>query len=741
MLEVNKPYSHPLLEDVHPGAVSALLEDRSGDPHGILGCHELTAEGLSGLVVRAFHPDAVSAELLLDSGQTRPMTAIGRGLFAVHLPGAKFPIRYRLRFGFRQGEGFERDDPYRFLPTLGEMDSYLFSEGTSLRIYEKLGAHPRTLDGVEGVSFAVWAPNALRVSVVGSFNQWDGRLYPMRRMGGSGLWEIFLPGVKKFDLYKFELKTQEGMLRIKTDPMAFAMELRPKTASVVWGIGGYDWADAKWMEDRKHRDLRRSPMAVYEVHLGSWMRVPEEGNRWFSYREIAPRLVAHARDHGFNFIELLPVAEHAYDPSWGYQVTGYFAPTCRFGTPDDFRFFVDLCHQNGIGVIIDWVPAHFPRDDFSLRRYDGTALYEHESSLQGEHKDWGTLIFNYGRNEVRSFLLSNALYWLDEFHIDGLRVDAVASMLYLDYSRQPGEWIPNRYGGKENIEAIELLREFNKNVYAYYPGAFTVAEESTSFGLVSAPIHLGGLGFGFKWDMGWMNDTLRYFTKDPIHRSYHHNDLTFSMVYAYSENFILPLSHDEVAQGKGSLYDKMPGDHWQRLANLRLLYSYMYTHPGKKLLFMGGEFGQGREWNFAGSLDWHEAGEPERHGLQRFFKDLGKFYQANPALWARELEPEGFFWIDCNDAASSVLSFVRWGEGEELLVVLNFTPVLRHNHRVGVPRPGLYREVLNSDAAIYGGSNAGNGGQVGTVARGWNGFPQHLRLTLPPLGALILRPE
>ncbi|HOX42093.1 MAG TPA: 1,4-alpha-glucan branching protein GlgB [Myxococcota bacterium] len=726
-----------LLEGVGAELVEALLAGDCADPHAVLGAH---ADDRGGLCLRAHHPDAQAASLLLE-GREVPMTPLGGGLFAACLPGRGFPAPiYEVRFSFADGQSLRRVDPYRFPPTLGDLDLYLAGEGRHLRLYEKLGAHPREVDGVAGVSFSVWAPNARRVSLVGQFNGWDGRQLPMRRMGASGIWELFVPGVERGALYKFEVKTAEGHLRVKTDPFAFAMELRPGTASVVQGLGDYAWGDAGWMEARRQRDLRRNPMAIYEVHLGSWMRAPDQGNRWLGYRELAPRLVDHLRSHGFNFVELLPVAEYAYDPSWGYQVTGYYAPTCRFGGPDDLRFLIDSLHQAGIGVVMDWVPGHFPKDDWALRRFDGTALYEHEDPRLGEHMDWGTLIFNYGRHEVRNFLLSNALYWLDRFHIDGLRVDAVASMLYLDYSRKPGEWLPNKFGGRENLAAIDFLREFNREVYANFPGAFTVAEESTAFAGVTRPVHLGGLGFGFKWDMGWMNDSLRYFRKDPVHRKFHHNDLTFGLLYAYTETFILPLSHDEVAQGKGSLYDKMPGDHWQRLANLRLLLAYQFTHPGKKLLFMGAEFGQGREWNFDRSLDWHEAAEPERSGLQRFARDLGQLYQRERALWARECDPEGFFWIDCNDSDTGVLSFGRWGDGEELVVVMNVTPVVRRNYRVGVPRPGRWRELLNSDASAYGGSNVGNGGQIETQWARCHGHLQSLELTLPPLGALILKP-
>ncbi|MBW2701708.1 MAG: 1,4-alpha-glucan branching protein GlgB [Deltaproteobacteria bacterium] len=729
-----------LIADVDPGLIDSLLTHACAAPHDFLGIHPMRIKGRNGAVIRAYHPDAKEAQVLLADGRELEAEVIKPGLFALFVPGAKPGKQaYRLRFVFSKGETYEREDPYRFMPTMGDLDLHLAGEGRHLRLYEKLGAHLLQVDGVDGVSFSVWAPNAARVSLVGNFNNWDGRLLPMRRLVGTGLWEIFVPGLGRGDLYKYEIKTQDGALRIKTDPLAFAMELRPKTSSVIWGLPQYTWGDEEWMARRAEKDWRRSPMAIYEVHLGSWMRAPEDDNRWLTYREMADRLVDHVKSHGFNFVEFLPVAEHAYDPSWGYQITGFFAPTCRFGTPEDLCFLIDRLHQAGIGVIMDWVPGHFPKDDFALRRFDGTALYEHEDPRQGEHMDWGTLIFNYGRNEVRNFLLANALYWLDRFHVDSLRVDAVASMVYLDYSREPGQWVPNKYGGNENLEAIDFLREFNKEVYGNFPGAFTVAEESTAFAGVTRPAHLGGLGFGFKWDMGWMNDTLRYFSKDPIHRRYHHNDLTFGMLYHYTENFVLPLSHDEVAQGKGSLYDKMPGDHWQRLANLRLLYTYMYTHPGKKLLFQGAEYGQGREWNFDRSLDWHEAAEPERGGLQRFFRDLGQLYQNEPALFARELDPEGFYWIDCNDADAGAVSFMRWGDGHEVLVVLNLTPVVRKGYRVGAPRPGWYREVLNSDASIYGGSNAGNGGGVQSQDIPHHGQPFSLELTLPPLAGLILK--
>jgi 1,4-alpha-glucan branching enzyme len=560
-------------------------------------------------------------------------------------------------------------------------------------------------------------------------------------MGSSGIWELFVPGVGRGALYKFELRLPDGTLRIKSDPFAFAVELRPKSASVVWGLPTHRWGDMTYMEERKTRDHRHGPLAIYEVHLGSWMRGAAEGGRWLTYREIAPRLVAHVKEHGFTHVELMPVAEHAYDPSWGYQTTGYYAPTCRHGTPEDLCTFVDLLHQSGIGVILDWVPAHFPKDDFSLRWFDGTELYEHADPKEGEHRDWGTLIFNYGRNEVRAFLLSNAVYWLEQFHLDGLRVDAVAAMIYRDYSRKDGEWVPNMYGGRENLEAISFLQEMNALVYRLFPGIITVAEESTAWPGVTAPTYLGGLGFGFKWNMGWMHDTLHYFSLDPVHRSYHQNNLTFSMLYEYTESFIMPLSHDEVVHLKGSLFGKMPGDDWQKAANLRLLLAYLYTHPGKKLLFMGGEYGQSREWNADYSLDWHEAGEHVHAGIQRLMMELGALYRGHDALWAWDVEPRGFRWIDCNDAANSVLSFVRFGPSGHLVCVFNMTPVLRHGYRIGFPSAGSYTELLNTDGSTYGGSNVGNLGRVVTEPWWYHGFEQSAALTLPPLAALILRSE
>lgn len=726
-----------LLEGLRPEELDALARAEHADPHRILGCHPCG----EALVVRAFHPDAQEAWLLpQDEPPLHMVRCHPGGIFAVLLSRQALPIRYKIRFSFADRRTWELEDPYRFLPTLGDLDLHLAAEGRHWRLHERLGAHLRNIDGCQGVAFAVWAPNAKRVSLVGQFNGWDGRLLPMRCLGTSGIWEIFVPGMGVGELYKFEILTRDGHLRIKSDPFAFYMELRPGTASRVWDLGAYPWGDQAWMEGRpRGGELRALPMNIYEVHLGSWKRKAD--NSWLSYREIAPLLVEHALRFNFTHLELLPVMEHPFDGSWGYQVTGYFAPTSRYGTPDDLKFLVDLCHRNGIGVILDWVPAHFPKDDHSLRWFDGTALYEHMDPRLGYHPDWDTLIFNYGRNEVRNFLVDNALFWLEEYHADGLRVDAVASMLYLDYSRKEGEWLPNKYGGRENLEALAFVRQLNEVIYGRIPGAFTVAEESTAWPGVSAPTYLGGLGFGFKWNMGWMHDTLEYFRKDPIHRSFHHNLLTFSMLYAYSENFILPLSHDEVVHGKGSLLSKMPGDDWQRFANLRLLLAYMFCHPGKKLLFMGTELAPWREWDHEGSLEWFLEEYPSHRGVGRLLEDLGRLYRQEEALWAWDSDPRGFSWIDCNDALQSVLTFQRRGPKGQLVCAFNFTPVPRHGYLVGVDLPGLYRELLNTDSEIYGGSNLGNGGWVSARALPCHGRPYSLSLTLPPLGGLVLRPE
>jgi 1,4-alpha-glucan branching enzyme len=733
-------YSREFLSGTSVRDIRRIVRVEHSDPHSVLGGHPAQIGDEEGVIIRAFHPDAVKAEVIMDGERIhleKPGT--DEGLFWCFLAGRHLPLRYRFLFRFEDGTAWESDTPYRFLPTLGELDLHFVGEGRHYNLYEKMGAHPREMDGAQGTSFAVWAPNAKRVSVIGDFNNWDGRLYPMRSMGGSGVWELFIPGVMPGELYKYEIKTASGELRIKTDPFAFAMELRPGTASRVWDIDRHQWQDQHWMEHRRTTNVYESPMSIYEVHLGSWLRFPDQGNRWATYREAASSLAEHVKKYGFTHVELMPVMEHPFDASWGYQVTGYFAPTSRFGTPDDFQYFVDTLHQHGIGIILDWVPAHFPKDDFSLRLFDGTALYEHADPRKGEHRDWGTLIFNYGRNEVRNFLVSNALYWLDKYHVDGLRVDAVASLLYLDYSREEGEWIPNKYGGNENLEAIEFVKEFNAVLYDRCPGCFTVAEESTAWTGVTTPTYLGGLGFGFKWDMGWMHDTLLYFTKDPVHRCFHQNDLTFSMMYAYSENFILPLSHDEVVYGKGSLLRKMPGDDLQKFANLRLLFGYMYTHPGKKLLMAGSELATWNEWHHESTLETHLLQYDVHQQVAQFLTDLGQLYLSDSALWAWDHESKGFSWIDCHDYLSSVLSYIRRGPDGFLICVMNFTPVAREDYRVGVPEAGEYKEIINSDSRFYGGSDIGNAGLVGTIPGEQHGCQQYLSLILPPLGCLVLR--
>ncbi|HET7564776.1 MAG TPA: 1,4-alpha-glucan branching protein GlgB [Gemmatimonadaceae bacterium] len=720
--------------------LARFLAGQSAHPHDILGAHPAVVNDVDGVVVRTFHPDAIAAACILETGRAFPLECVEDGLFAAFLPGVSLPVRYRLRFYFADGTSWERGDPYRFLPTIGDMDLHLFNEGTHRRLWQMLGAHPKTIDGEEGVAFAVWAPNARRVSVVGDFCHWDGRVFPMRMLGSSGVFELFVPGVEAGSLYKFEILTRDNRLRLKTDPFAFAMELPPGTASRVVHLDRFEWHDDEWMASRATRDHLREPMAVYEAHLGSWARVPEDGRRWLSYREIAPKMAAHARALGFTHIELLPIMEHPFTGSWGYQVSGYYAPTARFGTPDDFRFFVDTCHRAGLGVILDWVPAHFPKDDFALRRYDGTALYEHEDPRLGEHPDWGTLIFNYGRNEVRNFLTANALYWMREFHVDGLRVDAVASMLYLDYSRRPGEWLRNKYGGRENLEAIDFLRTTNELVRIEQPGCIMVAEESTAWGGVTKPVLEGGLGFTFKWNMGWMHDTLSYFSLDPVHRSYHQDEITFSMLYEYTEHFVNPLSHDEVVHGKRSLLEKMPGDVWRKFANLRLLLTYQYTRPGKKLLFMGTELAPWQEWNHDTSLPWHLAAEPMRAAFRTFMEELGWLYRDAAPFWRMDPDPAGFAWIDVADRQNSVLSYVRRDGDDHRVVILNMTPVPRENYRIGAPRAGTYVRIFSSDDRRYGGSEVTTAPRVATDPVPMHGYPQSMSLTLPPLGALVLGP-
>ncbi len=625
---------------------------------------------------------------------------------------------------------------------LGDIDLHLFNEGTHTRLYEKLGAHPRQLGDRSGTSFSVWAPNAEAVSVIGDFNDWDRTHTPMRARGSSGLWEAFVPGVGKGTVYKYFVQSRYQDYRVeKADPFAFYTEQPPHTASIVWE-DAFAWGDQEWMRERGAKNALDAPMSIYELHLGSWRRVPAEDNRPLTYRELAPLLVKHVQDLGFTHVELLPITEHPYYGSWGYQTSAYFAPTSRYGDPEDLKFLIDHLHQNDIGVILDWVPSHFPEDEYALQNFDGTHLYEHADPRLGHHPDWGSAIFNYGRNEVRSFLLSSACFWLDRFHIDGLRVDAVASMLYLDYSRKEGEWIPNVHGGRENLQAMGFLRELNRQVYLRFPDVQTIAEESTAWPMVSRPLELGGLGFGLKWDMGWMHDTLLYMSRDPIHRQYHHGNLTFRAIYAGTENFVLPLSHDEVVHGKGSLLAKMPGDEWQQFANLRLLFAYMFGQTGKKLIFMGGELGQRREWNHDSSLDWHLLALPRHGGLMRCVGDLNRLYRELPALHALDCERGGFSWLDANDSSQSILSFVRNGRepGQHVLCVFNFTPLPRQNYRIGAPSPGRWREALNTDATIYGGSGVGNLGAAETSPIPMHGHWQSLSLTLPPLGALFLAP-
>jgi len=713
-------------------------------PHALLGMHPL-GDG-SGLVVRALLPDTARVEVQPVHEKDKPRFALQRlpdtDIFEGVTSAANKVYAYDLVIANHQGRTRRTRDAFSFLPTLSESDLFLFGKGDERRIYEKLGAQLRTIDGVPGTSFAVWAPNAQRISVVGDFNNWDGRFHPMRLLGASGVWEIFVPGVGVGAHYKFEVRDAHGKSSLKTDPYGFFFEVPPKNAAIVWDNRKFKWTDDAWMRQRPGRDPLRSPMSIYEVHLGSWRK--KSVGESLSFRELAAPLAEYVKHMGFTHVEFLPAAEHAFYPSWGYQVTGFYAPTSRYGTPDDFQFLVNALHAAGIGVLVDWVPAHFPRDDWALARFDGTALYEHEDPRKGAHQDWGTLIFNYGRHEVNNFLVANALFWCDRFHVDGLRVDAVASMLYLDYSRRPGEWIPNQYGGRENLEAIEFLRQFNHLTHTEFPGVMTIAEESTAWPQVTRPPYVGGLGFSFKWNMGWMHDTLVYFGHDPIHRKYHQNDLTFAMLYHHHENFILPLSHDEVVHGKRSLLGRMPGDDWQRFANLRTLLGYQWLFPGKKLLFMGGEFGQSSEWNANSELDWKllQAG-PYHRGLQCLVEDLGKLYLAEPALWKGDYDPDGFHWIDNSDHLNSVVSFLRQDAEhfQVLVVIMNLTPVPRLQYRIGLPRPGPWREVLNSDATVYGGSNMGNGGGVTAADKPCHGLPCSADFILPPLSILVFRPE
>ena len=712
----------------------ALAKGELYDPFLALGYQQDTK---GNDLIRAYLPSAETA--LLDDKHV--MTRVeGTDFFEVMLPKSyKIGTHYQLKWQEKGSDAsVEVYSPYSFLPQVGEMDIHLFNEGKHHHAYRFMGSHLKTIDGIEGCLFVLWAPNVKRISVVGDFNNWDGRRHPMRAVGGSGIWELFVPSLQASEHYKYEILSQQDHLLLKTDPYARQMALRPETASRIVKDDTHEWKDQAWQTARADFDWQHKPISIYEVHAGSWQRPePEE---FFNWEELADRLIPYVKKMAYTHIELMPITEHPLDQSWGYQVTGFYAPSARQGTPDQFRAFIERCHLENIGVIIDWVPAHFPKDDFALARFNGDALYEHADPRKGEHKEWGTLIFNYGRNEVKNFLLANALYWLEEFHIDGLRVDAVASMLYLDYDRDHGEWLPNEFGGRENLEAVAFLREMNEVVHQRVPGAVTMAEESTSWPMVSRPTELGGLGFTMKWNMGWMNDNLSYIKQDPVHRKYHHNKLTFSQMYAYSENFVLPLSHDEVVHGKYSLYDKMPGDHWQKLANQRLFYAWQYAHPGKKLMFMGGEISQPEEWNEMTQLNWHAANEADRHGVNLLVADLNQLYRDCKPLHELDFSDQGFRWIDCNDSDQSVLSLLRYDlAGDHIVCVFNFTPIPRHGYRIGIPTAHDYTEILNTDSSFYSGSNCGNNDIINNEDVSWMGFDQSINITLPPLAALFLK--
>jgi 1,4-alpha-glucan branching enzyme len=724
------------------------VEGRYANPFELLGPHEVNAAGRPALAIRAFLPHSTQAwvvapaeeESLWPMRRTHPA-----GLFEAVCPclRAGGPAHYQIRRADDGGRKIvTQHDPYSFPPLLSDYDRHLLGEGRHWQSYHKLGAQLRTIDSVAGVNFAVWAPAATAVSVAGDFNAWDGRRYPLRKHISSGFWELFVPGLAEGSYYKYQVRNHDQLFE-KSDPYGFAAEVPPRTASVVANLDGYAWQDAAWLARRRETPGLDRPLSFYEIHLGSWKRPDDNPLGYLGYRELAHQVVDYVREMGYTHVQLLPVAEHPFSASWGYQPVGHYAPTSRFGRPQDFMYFVDHCHQHGIGVILDWVPAHFPRDAHGLRRFDGTALYEHDDPRRGEHPDWGTLIFNYGRHEVRNFLISNALFWMDKYHVDGLRVDAVASMLYLDYSRREGEWLPNEFGGRENLQAIAFLKEFNEQVHAQFPGALTIAEESTAWSGVSRPTYAGGLGFSMKWNMGWMNDTLRYVRRDPIHRKHHHDELTFGLLYAFQENFVLPLSHDEVVHGKGSLLDKMPGDRWQKFANARLLYSYLWTQPGKKLLFMGSDFGPWKEWDFDRSLEWELLKEEPHRGLQRCVADLNRLLCREKALYELDFQGQGFEWIDCHNAELSLLGYLRRAKdpADYLVVACNFTPVPRSGQRLGVPAAGRFREIFNSDSQHYGGSNMGNGGGLWAEPLPSHGRPASLSVKLPPLATVIFKPE
>ncbi|MFN1835675.1 1,4-alpha-glucan branching protein GlgB [Balneola sp. MJW-20] len=723
--------------------IASVSDGSHGDPFSVLGLRTEKVKGKEKLVLRVFRPEAAIVTAKFGKNTQELSRVSDEGLFEHVFGRRKKKFSYRLEIETREGHHFTIIDPYQFESQISDFDLQLWGEGNHHKAYEFMGAHLMEVDGVKGTHFVTTAPSANRVSVIGSFNNWDGRVHRMRKLHDQGLWELFIPHVQTGDLYKFEIKSpmQDPPLK-KSDPYAFYSELRPDTASIVCELDGYEWQDQKWVEKRDNTDYTTEPVSIYELHMGSWRRKVGKEPGFLNYRECADQLVPYVKDLGYTHIELLPIAEHPYDPSWGYQITGYFAPTSRFGKPEDFMYFVDKCHEEGIGVIVDWVPAHFAKDEHGLRRFDGTALYEHEDERKGEHKDWGTCIFNFGRTEVQNFLISNAVYWCDKFHIDGLRVDAVASMLYLDYSRDDGEWVPNKYGGRENLEAIDFLRKFNTVVHEHHPGTLTFAEESTSWGGVSRPTETGGLGFDFKWNMGWMNDTLTYIEKDPVYRKYHQDQLTFSLIYAFSERFTLPFSHDEVVHMKQSMLAKMPGDDWQKFANLRLIYTYMYTHPGKNLLFMGSEFGQWAEWDEARSLDWHLLEWDKHKGVQQLIRDLNGVNGEEKALHEVDFDWRGFEWIDISDADNSIISFIRRAKDPDdfLVVVLNFTPTVHYGYKVGVPEAGAYEVLLNSDSEFYGGSNAGD--QAAYAEWGeWHGQKASVSVTIPPLAGLILKPK
>ena len=726
------------MQDIHPDAMQALIDGEIGAPKTVLGRHQLG----DAVSIRTFRPWAEQIDIVnaATAVRVRMQKIHPQGLFAARLDSswAQADYYFAARTFDQRSETYA--DPYIFPPLLSDYDIHLFAEGSHQAIYDRLGAHPRTIKGQRGIHFAVWAPNCYKVAVIGDFNRWDARTHAMENNAGSGIWELFIHEAEIGMAYKYEVRSHnQGYRAEKSDPYGFYAQMRPQTASIVYDIEGYDWQDAEWMRARAKKNPLTQPMNIYELHLGSWKR--KDGGEFLNYRELAAELVPYLVEMGYTHIELLPITEHPLDASWGYQVSGYYAPTSRYGSPHDFMHFIDCCHQNDIAVILDWVPAHFPKDEHGLNYFDGTHLYSHEDPRQGEHPDWGTMIFNYARSEVRSFLIANALFWLQKYHLDGLRVDAVSSMIYLNFSRAEGEWLPNRYGSHENLAALDFLREFNQVVHAEAPGTVTIAEESTSWAMVSRPTYIGGLGFTLKWNMGWMHDTLKYLRHDPLYRRFHHHQITFSLLYAFRENFVLPLSHDEVVHEKASLIGKMPGDDWQQFANLRLLFGYQYTQVGKMLNFMGSEFAQFAEWSEARSLDWHLLGDEKHRQMQRWVKDLNHLYRAQPALWQVDFEPQGFRWIEANDSDNSVYSYIRYAQdpADSLIIVINCTPIVRHDYRIGVPAAGFYAELLNSDAGIYGGGDVGNLGGVHSSAETSHGLPHCLSLQLPPLAILILK--